>query len=238
MTRRATSLSTWFVALGVAAQPVEGIVHRGLQPLAEHALGLLDHHSARERLGELVGKDTGILEGAVLEHADGGDVGEGLGNSEVLGAEVGRRGREQHERPDDVAAQAHRHDVHRAVPSFAAASPKADDGRLRGRRPSAEARCGSSRSRPLGGLEFEQLQERGFLPGRRDQVQRDATVAQHDAGGIDGQQGDAPRGQGGEHVDDVELDDEVVGQLDERPREELFPFHVTSATNGAPSVAL
>ncbi len=55
------------------------------------------------------------------------------------------------------------------------------DGRLR--KPGAEAlEC-----RPVCGLELEKLQERGLLPGRRDQVQGDATVAQHEAGGIDSQ---------------------------------------------------
>ena len=52
-----------------------------------------------------------LRQGALLEDRDGGHVGEGLGEGEVVGAEVVRGGLEQVERADDPAAQSQRQGV-------------------------------------------------------------------------------------------------------------------------------
>ena len=50
-------------------------------------------------------------------------------------------------------------------------------------------------------------------------------VSEEDGRGVDAEQRDGPSREGGQDVHDIELDDEVVGQLDECPRQELLSFH-------------
>ena len=77
---------------------------------------------------------------------------------------------------------------------------------------------------------LEQFEHCAVLTRRRDDPKPAALVREQDASGVDVQQGDAPRGERRQHVDDVELVDEVVGQFDKRVDEELLTIHDASET--------
>lgn len=82
--------------------------------------------------------------------------------------------------------------------------------------------------RALRRLLLEQFKHCAVLTRRRDDPKPAALVREQDASGVDVQQGDAPRGERRQHVDDVELVDEVVGQFDKRVDEELLTIHDAS----------
>ena len=199
--RRATSLNAWLVARAwrrsrSKASSIVVCNRSQSTPLACSITTRLDSAwvswSART---------CSVLEGAVLEHADGGDVGEGLGDGESSGPRSVVEVDSRHEHPITCCAVASGRRRLTGTPPApqlrrrSATGLAGVDGCLR--QPRAEAlEC-----RPMFCLELEHLQERGLLPGRRDQMQGDATVAQHEASGIDSQQVHAPGGQGGEHVE-------------------------------------
>jgi Lipopolysaccharide assembly protein A domain len=97
------------VVAGVAAEPAEGLVDGELTALGDPALGLLDHDSARQRCGEL-GVDLVCFHGgAVLQDGDGGDVGECLGDQDVVGARSRSRISSGKPLREEPPAQAPRH---------------------------------------------------------------------------------------------------------------------------------
>ena len=65
---------------GVGAECDEGGRHVDLSGLGEDALGLLDHDPAAQCALQLLGDDRGAVDGALLEDADGGHVGQGTGD--------------------------------------------------------------------------------------------------------------------------------------------------------------
>ena len=81
--------------------------------LGDDAFGLFDHDSRRERTFELGRQRAGVMDGALLEYRDGGDVGHGLRQPDIVVAERARGCGEQVQRSDGVATQLHGHGRHR-----------------------------------------------------------------------------------------------------------------------------
>ena len=80
-------------------------------------------------------------------------------------------------------------------------------------------------ARAFVGLQFEQLDDAHGLVGRRDRLQLAGGGGEHDAGGGDVEDLDAAVRQRGEQLDDVEVVDEVVGQLHHGAGENGFASH-------------
>lgn len=93
---------------GVVPEPVERRSHVEPRPLGHHPLRLLDDDSAVERGRELVVDGVSLLDGAMLQDADGRNIGERLSSDEVLIAEVAEVGSEQIERSDRATSEPHR----------------------------------------------------------------------------------------------------------------------------------
>ncbi len=84
---------------GIAAQESEGFVHVGTGCRGDGALGLLQDGPGVEGLLHLLGDLLALVDEALMEDADGGHVGHGLGNSLIgldqavsVVAPVARRG--------------------------------------------------------------------------------------------------------------------------------------------------
>ena len=93
------------MSAGVAAQAVERGGHGELSVLGEDAFGLLDDDAAVECGLELFGDDLSVADGAFLQDADGGDVGQGLAEAEVGVGERAGAGVEQVDPADGLSAQ-------------------------------------------------------------------------------------------------------------------------------------
>jgi hypothetical protein len=216
------------VAAGVVAQMREGLCGGDAATFRDHALGLLDDDAARQCALELRVEVLLRQLVAVLEDGDGGDVGERLGDEDVIGVQRAHLGTEEVEGTDDVAAQAHRDGVSGAETHL--------DGD-RGEPGPASIGCGEvlvdDRSAALEGVEagsfvglqFEQLDEAHRFAGRRDELELPGGGRQHDAGGGDVEHVDTAVGQRGEKVDDVEVVDERVGEIDHRAGKHGLAVH-------------
>lgn len=79
---------------------------------SEGALGLLDDHSAVQRALQLLGEHLGAVHGLLLQQSDGGDVGQGLDDRDLVGVQNPGMGAEQVQRPDHLVAQSQRDGVH------------------------------------------------------------------------------------------------------------------------------
>ena len=71
-------------------------------------------------------------------------------------------------------------------------------------------------------LQLQQLHQLGVLAGGGDHAQLSVGVAEHDPGGVGGQQGHAVGDEPVEQVDDVVVVDQGVGERDEGPAHGLF----------------
>ncbi len=71
-------------------------------------------------------------------------------------------------------------------------------------------------------LDLEQLQQVGLLARRRHHLQRAASVGEEDPCRRGVEQLDAAPAQGGQHLDDIEVIHEGVGQLQERVSQQGF----------------
>jgi hypothetical protein len=80
-------------------------------------------------------------------------------------------------------------------------------------------------ARPFARLQLEQLDDAHRLARRRHRLELTARRRQHDPGGSDVEDLDAAGRQQGEQLDDVEVVDEVVGQLHHRASENGFAGH-------------
>ena len=81
-------------------------------------------------------------------------------------------------------------------------------------------------------MQLEQLQHPHRLAGGRHHPQVAVGGDQHESGGLDVEHVDATVGEQGQQLDHVEVGDEGVGQLDERPGEHRFSGHRTSSHLG------
>ena len=93
------------MASRVLAHGDEGAVHVDPGACAEHTFRLLDGDSTAECVLELFGDQPTLAGSSVLQNPDGRDVGEGLGDLELVGLEDARLGAEQVERADDLIAE-------------------------------------------------------------------------------------------------------------------------------------
>ena len=82
------------------------------------------------------------------------------------------------------------------------------------------------------GLQLEQLQHAHGLAGGGHHPQVAVGGDQHEPGGADVEHVDATVGEQGQQLHDVEVGDERVGQLHERPGEHRFSRHRTSSHVG------
>src|SRR5581483_5323908 len=104
------------VAPGVAPEEGEGFVDVDVGPFGEHPFGLFDDDPAVEGPFELFGEELLVVLEPVLEDAEGGDVGQGLGGAQVgLGDRAGS-GAEQVEGPDDLVPEVQRDGVDGSEP--------------------------------------------------------------------------------------------------------------------------
>ena len=83
-------------------------------------------------------------------------------------------------------------------------------------------------TRPFVGLSLEELKDAHPLAGRCKHSQPAIGGRQHQPGGGDVNDCDAPLGQEGEEIDDVEVLDQAVGELHHRLGEQCFSRHVRS----------
>jgi len=109
----------------VRPERCEGVVDGGVPAFRRDALDLLDQDAAGQRGFQLAVLDVRLFQGALLEDRDGGDVGECLGERDVVVAETLRCGLEEAERTDDPAAQAQRDGVCAHIPRLACACGEA-----------------------------------------------------------------------------------------------------------------
>jgi len=72
---------------GEATQEAECLVHVQAETLGEYALGLLDDDPAVQRGLQLLSEDFTVAHAALVQQADGGDVGQGLADAYVRGVE-------------------------------------------------------------------------------------------------------------------------------------------------------
>ena len=110
-TSRASSDSRRLRELGSPAQHFECVVGADLQPLGQDALGLLDDDPASERQLQLPGDDLAAADGALLQDADGGGIGQGLRQAKFRDAQAAGVIVEQVERAYYLAAQTQRQRV-------------------------------------------------------------------------------------------------------------------------------
>ena len=78
-------------------------------PFGDDAFGLFDHDPGVQCDFELRRERPRVVDRALLEDADGRDVGHGLRDGEIALGECGAAGREEIERADHLGAQSHRH---------------------------------------------------------------------------------------------------------------------------------
>ena len=89
-----------------------------VKPFGEDPFGLLDQDPAVERGLQLLGEDVAAVDGALLQQADGGDVGEGLPDAQLALVERARVDVEEVQRADDLGAQPHRQCVYGGEPDL------------------------------------------------------------------------------------------------------------------------
>jgi hypothetical protein len=99
----------------VVAHQGERLVYRDVTHPGQGSLGLFDGDSGVEGALQLFGEDLAVGERSLLQQADGGDVGEGLDDVEVVGLDPSGGGAEQVEGPDDGVAVPQREGMNRAV---------------------------------------------------------------------------------------------------------------------------
>lgn len=100
----------------VAARHVERFVGVEIEFVGNRAFGLLNDDPAVERILELLAQQVRFGCGAVVQDPDGGDIGEGLGGSDVVVGEGTRLDPQQVERSDRLVTQAHREGERGTVP--------------------------------------------------------------------------------------------------------------------------
>lgn len=176
---------------------------------------------------ELVAFGFGVGQGALLEDRDRRDVGQGLGESEVFGAEGPGGGVEQGEGADEPAAQPQRQDVggHESCFPGTAGELWPVDGGLRVGEVDVGARLAAAVALDAGALvvlEGEQLQQPGVFVGGCEDVQDVVLVREQDADGRHVQEFHAAHGQPLQQVDDVEVGHQGVGDFDEDLGDVLF----------------
>jgi len=109
-------------AAGVGAHEGEGVLHARSGLGGENALGLLDEDPAVQGGLQLLGEQDLVANGALVQESDGGDVGQSLGDGEMLLAERPPSGAEQVQGTDHLPAQAQGHRM-RGVESDVACGP-------------------------------------------------------------------------------------------------------------------
>ena len=80
-------------------------------------------------------------------------------------------------------------------------------------------------ARPFSVLDLEELQHSHGLAGGSHHSQLAVRRGQHDPGSVDVEDLDAMAREAGEQIDRVEVVDQGVGELDERPGEHCFSGH-------------
>ena len=163
---------------------------------------------------------------AFLQDADGGHIGQRLTQREIGVWHPAGLAVEQVEGADGLAAQSQRDRVHRCE------TPAADDGGheprppIRGLRQVGDPDLGrgpiSLQTRPLGGLQLQQLHSLCVLAGGRDRAQLLTGIGEQDPCGVRGQQRHAMGDELVEQVDDVVVVDQGVGERHERLTDPLF----------------
>ena len=159
---------------------------------------------------------------------DGGDVGQRLGGGDVGLVHLCRLGVEQVEGADHVAAQSHRKGVHGVKPSSMRLGGEARPATVRRRQALVDDRLTGPvavEARALLGLQLEQLEQVNRLAGRGHHPQVALERGQQQSGGSDVEHLDAPVGEPGQQLDDIEVGDQRVGQLHQRSRQRRFSRH-------------
>ena len=113
---------------------MKAVVDADVVVFGDDAFGLFDHDTRFERALELRRDDVAVAQGAFLEDADRGDVGERLGNLLVFGAECRILGREEVEGTDHVGTEPHRERGHRLKADVERARTKVRPSRVSRRR--------------------------------------------------------------------------------------------------------
>ena len=135
---------------------------------------------------------------------------------------------EQVEGADDLGAQPHRHGIGGSEPGFEGDGGEAGPAAVGGGEVLVDdgfAAAIAVQARSFLRLQLEQLDDPHRLAGRRHHPQLAVGGDEHDPGGGDVEDLDATIRQRGQQVDDVEVVDEVVGQLDEGAGEQRFACH-------------
>jgi hypothetical protein len=245
---RASSDSRRFLAAGAVAQECERVGHVEPEAFGQHALGLLDQDPAVQRVLQLFGEGVTMADGALLQQADGGDVGQGLGDPAGAVVEGARVGVEEIQGADHVGAQAHGDGVHRREADLGGSDdetrPSAGGGQVgHGHGPAGPE---TVHARALVGLQLEQLQQPGPLRRSGHHLQGISLVGQEQPGRGDAEQLYASFGQHVQEVDHVEVIDKRVSHLDEHVGQpDLFghlpsgftvPVRVRSGSRRHPSI--
>ncbi len=103
-------------AAGVGAHEGEGRLHARSGLGRQDAFGLLDEDPAVQGGLQLLGERDVVADGALVQQADGGDVGQSLGDGEMVAAERSPSGAEQVQGADHLPPQPQGHRVGGAVP--------------------------------------------------------------------------------------------------------------------------
>ncbi len=228
MTSVATSASrrlwlrAWFRSVA------KDLLHVDALTLGHHPLGLLDDDAGVEGAVELLVQGVRFSGGAVLEYRNRGHVGEGLSRVHVSLTHGSRLGVEKVERADDPAPQPHRQSMdgveaggerlgREARPPVARGDQVLVDHRLTG----AEA----VQARAVLRLDLEQLEHAHGLARGGHHPQVAVGRGQHQTGGADVEHVHTAVGQQRQQLHDVEVGDERVRQLHERPGKQGFSGH-------------
>ena len=165
------------------------LVHAVVEALGKDALRLLDDDPAVQRLLQMTGDVTSLLQRPLLQDPDRGHVGEGSGRPDVVGVGAAGRGAKQVQDADDRAAQAQWEGVRRSESPL-----QRDRGEPRPARRRAQVlfhnrltQAVAVDARAFLLLQFEQLEDARVLIGARQQVQgRGAGLArrEHDPAGV------------------------------------------------------
>ena len=209
---------------GTVAQQVEGLIHVHPEALGELALGLLDDDPAVQRGLQLFIEGVAVAHAALVQQADGGDVGQGLTDADFRGRQGPRIGAEQVQRPDDLLAQPHRQRLHGREPGLPGGRretgpPRRRGGQVRGL--DGPTRPEAVQAGTLVVLQLEQLKQPGGFAGGGHHPQLTSRVSQQQPGGGHVEQLHAAVGQHVQEVDHVEADHHRVSELNKRLRQQL-----------------
>lgn len=222
-----------------ASQPLKRSIHIDVRCLADFALGLFDRDPAVERLAELQIELLRIDRDPMLNDRNGGDVGQALDGRDPCRVEGALIGTEQVEGTDGETTEAEGKRMHGPKPGSDRLGGEARPPRTCGRKVDVDDRLSRGEAleaRSLICLKLVQLKHSHRLRRRGNHLENSAGGGKHHPGGCDVEHLDTANRQVAQEIDNIEVLDQIVGQFDQGPDQEILVYHRHSQNSGSSAV--